>query len=189
MRVAPHHTAVMSEEWFDVVDEQDRVIGAAPRREVHARGLRHRAVHVLVFDGAGRIVLQRRAPTKDLFPNVWDSSASGHVDRSEDYDPCAARELREELGITPAAAPARMARIEACAQTGWEFVWAYQCRHDGPVQPAASEISEVAWFTPAEVDAWLAARPQEFAPSFPLVWKLWRGWRERKAFAFRRRRR
>jgi len=168
----------MSEEWFDVVDENDRVTGAAPRREVHARGLLHRAVHVLVFDGVGRVVLQRRAPTKDLFPNLWDSSASGHVERGEDYDSCAVRELREELGIAPAAAPVRVTRIEACAQTGGEFVWTYQCWHDGPLQPAASEVSEVGWFSPVEVEAWIGRRPEDFAPSFLLVW---RGWRERNS--------
>ena len=37
------------EEWFDVVNERDEVIRRATRREVHATGLWHRAVHVLVF--------------------------------------------------------------------------------------------------------------------------------------------
>ena len=158
------------EEWFDVVDENDRPVGAAPRREVHARGLRHRAVHVLVLNTAGEVVLQRRSAAKDLFPNVWDYSASGHLGRGEAYDACAARELHEELGIVPAEAPARVARIEACAQTGQEFVWIYRARHDGPVQPDPGEVSETGWFEPAKVEAWLRDRPQDFAPSFPLVW-------------------
>ena len=37
--------------------------------------------------------------TKDTFPGAWDSSSSGHVDSGEDYDDCAVRELREELGL------------------------------------------------------------------------------------------
>ena len=41
--------ATQSEEWFDVVNARDEVVGRATRREVHARGLLHRAVHVLVF--------------------------------------------------------------------------------------------------------------------------------------------
>src|SRR5437870_3520289 len=40
----------LAEEWFDVVNERDEVIRRATRREVHATGLWHRAVHVLVFD-------------------------------------------------------------------------------------------------------------------------------------------
>ena len=163
----------MAEEWFDIVDERDCVIGAAPRRDVHARGLRHRAVHVLVLDAAGRVLLQRRSAIKDTFPGVWDSSASGHLGRGEDYDAGAVRELTEELGIVPAEAPARLARIEACEETGREFVWIYRCRYDGALQPDPQEISEVAWRSPAEVDAWMAARPEDFAPSFVLVWRHW----------------
>ena len=79
------------DELFDVVDAQDRVTGKLPRREVHARGLRHRAVHMLVVNGAGRVFLHKRSMAKDLFPGVWDSSAAGHVGAGEDYDGTAAR--------------------------------------------------------------------------------------------------
>src|SRR6202012_5546052 len=113
---------IMSEEIFDIVDEQDRVIGQRSRREVHATGLRHRAVHVLVFDDQGRIFLQKRSMSKDTHPGVWDSSASGHVDAGEDYDTCAMRELREEIGLTVTAPPRRLHKISSCAETGREFV-------------------------------------------------------------------
>src|SRR3954454_11229811 len=113
------------EEWFDVVNERDEVIGRELRRIVHASGLWHRAVHVLVFDGARRVFLQKRSMLKDLSPGLWDSSCSGHLDAGEDYDAAAARELAEEIGVRlePGNAPTRWFRIEACEQTGWEFVW------------------------------------------------------------------
>ncbi len=88
----------MVEDIFDIVDEQDRVVGRAPRREVHAKNLHHRATHILVHDAAGRVFLQRRSLTKDTFPGCWDSSCSGHVDTGEDYETAARRELGEELG-------------------------------------------------------------------------------------------
>ena len=53
-------THPVNEEYFDIVDSRDHVVGRAPRREVHARALLHRAVHVLVFDSQGRIFLQKR---------------------------------------------------------------------------------------------------------------------------------
>jgi isopentenyldiphosphate isomerase len=46
----------MSEEIFDVVNERDEVVGQAPRSEVHAKKLLHRAVHVLVFNARGQLV-------------------------------------------------------------------------------------------------------------------------------------
>ena len=81
-----------------MVDLDDQVVSHAPRREVHARKLLHRAVHVLVHDHNGRLFLQRRSLSKDTFPGCWDSSCSGHVDAGEDYPIAARRELVEELG-------------------------------------------------------------------------------------------
>src|ERR1044072_5732360 len=89
----------MPEDIFDVVNERDEVIDRKPRSEVHRLGLLHRAVHVLVFNSRGQIFLQKRSMKKDRQPGVWDSSASGHVDSGEDYDTCAVRELREEIGL------------------------------------------------------------------------------------------
>ena len=79
----------MSEEIFDVVNERDEVIDRQPRREVHRLGLKHRAVHVLVFNSRGEVFLQKRSPKKDTAAGLWDSSASGHLDSGEDYDACA----------------------------------------------------------------------------------------------------
>jgi 16S rRNA (adenine1518-N6/adenine1519-N6)-dimethyltransferase len=89
----------MSEEIFDVVNDRDEIVGRQSRREVHRLGLKHRAVHVVLFNGRGEIFLQKRSMKKDCFPGAWDSSASGHLDVGESYDACAVRELREELGL------------------------------------------------------------------------------------------
>lgn len=48
----------MPEELFDIVDDQDRVIGQMARFEVHRRKLFHRAVSIFVFDSRGRLLLQ-----------------------------------------------------------------------------------------------------------------------------------
>ena len=162
------------EECFDVVDARDVVIGRASRREVHARGLWHRAVHVMVFDAAGRVLLQRRSALKDVAPRLWASSCSGHVDAGEEYDPAALRELGEEIGVYPpaGAAPARWFRVEACEATGWEFVWVYRLRHDGPLRLEPREIEEAVWHLPIAVDTWLARAPGDFCPSFGLIWPL-----------------
>lgn len=161
----------MSEEFFDVVNERDEVIGRAPRREVHARGLLHRAIHVLVFNARGEVFLQKRSLTKDTAPGLWDSSTSGHVDAGEDYDPCAVRELREEIGLVVATGPERILRIAACAETGWEFVWVYQCASEGPFTLHPEEIERGDWLAPERVSRWLVEQPGEFASSFQLIWE------------------
>ena len=162
------------EEWFDVVNDRDEVVGRATRREVHATGLWHRAVHILVFDAAGRVFLQKRSMLKDLSPGLWDSSCSGHLDAGEDYDVAAIRELGEEIGIklAPDEQPVRWFRIDACEPTGWEFVWVYRLRYDGPLTLDPLEIQYGEWVKPAEVTTRIASRPEDFCPSFKLLWPM-----------------
>jgi isopentenyldiphosphate isomerase len=160
----------MSEELFDVVNERDEVIDRQPRREVHRLGLRHRAVHVLVFNGRGELFLQKRSMAKDCFPGAWDSSASGHLDVGEDYDACAVREVREELGLELGGVPERLFRLEASAGTGWEFVWVYRCEAEGPFRLQPEEIECGEWCGMDRLEEWLRARPEEFASAFRLVW-------------------
>ena len=160
------------EEWFDVVDERDEIIGRALRRDVHAQGLWHRAVHVLVFDETSRLFLQKRSMIKDMSPGLWDSSCSGHLDAGEGYDGAALRELREELGLTLPDPLARWLRVEACEETGWEYCWIYRLHHNGPFVLHPDEIERGEWFAPDDVTRWIAARPDDLCPAFKLIWSL-----------------
>jgi isopentenyldiphosphate isomerase len=160
----------MSEEIFDVCNERDEVIGQNTRAEVHRLGLRHRAVHVLVFNSHGEVFLQKRSMTKDTFPGAWDSSAAGHLDAGEDYDPCAVREMREELGIVANRPPERLFKIGACNETGQEHVWVYKYECEGPFCLHPEEIECGEWFSPERINRWLGDRPQDFARALILLW-------------------
>ncbi len=160
----------MSEEIFDVVNERDEVIGQQPRSEVHRLGLMHRAVHVLVFNAAGKVFLQKRSLTKDRQPGVWDSAASGHVDSGEEYDACAVRELREEIGLELNAAPTRLFKLAACAETDQEHVWVYRCGAEGPFRLDPEEIERGDWFEPEAVTRRMQDRPQDFATALLVIW-------------------
>ncbi len=162
----------MSEEIFDVVDANDRVIDQKPRSEVHRLRLRHRAIHLLVFNTGGELFLQKRSMKKDCFPGTWDSSVSGHVDSGEAYDACALREPREEIGLELAVVPERLFKIGACEETGQEFVWLYRCEHDGPFRLDPDELSDGDWFAPKKITDWIAITSSDFAPAFLLIWRL-----------------
>ena len=170
------------DELFDVVDARDQVVRQAPRREVHAQGWLHRAVHVLVFNRAGQVFLQKRSMTKDMSPGLWDSSCSGHLDAGEDYDAAAWRELQEEIGLlvdpvgtnrgvgAPRPQLARWLRVEACEETGQEFVWVYWLESEGPFTLCPDEIERGEWIATDELNRRIALQPEDYCSAFRLIW-------------------
>ena len=159
-------------EIFDIVDGRDEVIGSASREEVHRKGLKHRSVHLLVFNRKGEVLLQKRSMHKDTFPNTWDSTVSGHVDSGENYDQSVIRESNEEMGIKFDSVPDRMFKIAACEETDQEFCWVYCHHHDGPFFPNEDEISEVKWFSPEELEDSPLHDSSVFSPAFSLIWRM-----------------
>ncbi len=160
-------------EIFDVVDEEDRVIGQATRAEIHAQKKRHRAVHILVFNKRKDLLLQLRSRWKDVHPSTWDSSAAGHLDSGEDYHACAVRELQEELGIEKENL-VEIAKLEPCEATGWEFVMLYAVQYQGTLRYPCSEIDSVQWFPLEILEKWIQNSPTDFATGFLLCWDRFR---------------
>ena len=161
-------------ERFDVVDEQDQVIGRQSRGTVHARNLRHRAIHIFVFNARGELFLQKRSPWKDKHPGKWDSSAAGHLDAGETYAAAAGRELTEELGLAGGAEAKleEIGKLEAQEATGWEFIHVYRTISNGPFHWPAAEIEWGGFFPPPLIEAWIEARSGDFAPGFLKCWAL-----------------
>ena len=156
-----------NEELFDVVDETDHVIEQLPRSEVHARGLRHRAVHVFVFRSDGRMLIHLRSAAKEEFPSVWTSSASGHVSAGESYSDAVPRELFEELGIRPALK--RLKKFDACPDTSMEFTELYSAVSDEELSVDESEIADIEWLEPDIIAERVRQTPDQFSPAFRLL--------------------
>lgn len=88
------------EEYLEIVDQNGKVIGSAPRSKVHGNpSLMHRVIHVLVVNKRGEILLQKRSQKKDVAPGRWDTSVGGHVGVGEDLLTSLRREMQEELSI------------------------------------------------------------------------------------------
>ena len=165
-------TAVNRNERFPIVDKKDRILRYANRSEVHGNNLRHRAVHILIFNEAGELYLQQRSRWKDRHPLKWDSSAAGHVAFRESYDETARRELKEELGTTVPLH--KVSKVSASQRTDQEFIWLYRGLTSGDLVPDNFEIEQGAFFRPAVIDGWTSARPEDFAPGFLECWKAYR---------------
>jgi 16S rRNA (adenine1518-N6/adenine1519-N6)-dimethyltransferase len=152
------------DEIFDVVDGQDIVVGREFRREIHRRGLLHRAIHIFWLRGDGLLCLQRRSYAKDNCPGLLSSSCAGHVDSGEDYLGAAIRELREELGVAvPRASLVEVDYAPWHTELGNEFVRSYLLRGDHPAHLAEFEVDSILWRTPVETETWAKTDPAVFA--------------------------
>ena len=156
---------------FDVVNTLDEVVEQRTRSVVHRLGLLHRAVHVFLFRSDGCLLIHKRSPTKEEFPSVWTSSASGHVSAGETYDACVPRELKEELGIT--APLIRLHKFAACAATSHEFTVLYQATSEQTVEFDPVEMTEIRWVSVGDIQRWIQKSPEDFSPSFLLLWDWW----------------
>ncbi len=157
----------MADEIFDIVDEEDRVIGQAARSVVHTKNLLHRAVSIFVLKPDGRLLLQLRSDSKDQYPGCYTSSASGHVDSGEDYDTAAVRELREELSLDLPID--YLTKFPAGPETAFEFSALYQLVTD--VEPVL-ELVEIAGaeFLPLDqIALMIGETPEKFTPPFRVM--------------------
>jgi isopentenyl-diphosphate delta-isomerase len=156
-------------EWVELVDHEDRPIGTAEKLDAHRRGLRHRAVSVIVWNERGELLLQRRASTKYHSAGLWTNACCGHPRPGEDVAIAAERRLAEEMGCTCALAP--LFRTHYRAEVGGgliedESVHVFGGRYDGPVRPAASEAQGARWIEPRELALDLKRRPDAYTVWF-----------------------
>ncbi|QPE16143.1 NUDIX hydrolase YfcD [Providencia rettgeri] len=155
-------------EWVDIVDEDNTVIAQATRSQMRAENLRHRATYIVVHDGMGKILIQRRTDIKDFHPGFLDATAGGVVTKGENILDSAKREAEEELGIAgvPFAEHGHFYFEDAHCR-----VWGglFSCVSHGPFALQESEVAEVSWLTPKEI----SARCDEFTPDSLKALSLW----------------
>jgi isopentenyl-diphosphate Delta-isomerase len=88
-------------DYVDVLDSSGRSVGKMKSKsEVHRDGEWHGAAHLWILNREGQILIQRRSPTKENWPNLWDVSVAGHISAGEGPVEAALREAQEELGVT-----------------------------------------------------------------------------------------
>jgi isopentenyl-diphosphate Delta-isomerase len=157
----------VDQEVYNIVDENDCIIGQASRKHIHKNKLLHRSAHILVFNSRNKLFLQKRAICKDESPGFWDISCAGHVEAGETYDKCAHRELLEELNIKAILKPS--IKILARKETHFEHVQVYSCITDDEIQINPQEISEGAFFDLSQIQKNIASNPTQFTSSFKLL--------------------
>jgi isopentenyl-diphosphate Delta-isomerase len=87
-------------ELIDILDSAGAPAGTRkPKAHVHRDGDWHRAAHVWLVTPDRRVLLQKRALSKENWPGKWDVSVAGHVSSGESAADAAIREAAEEIGL------------------------------------------------------------------------------------------
>jgi isopentenyl-diphosphate delta-isomerase len=119
--MAPSNLKKPPSEKLDILDARGLRTGdVLSRKEVHAAGKIHRAVHLYLFDTDKRVLIQKRSLNCDHYPGFWSITLTAHVNAGETSGQSLRRELKEELGIQPGL-------------VDFEFLFSY--RRDATLRP------------------------------------------------------
>ena len=182
------------------VDAFNRPRGMRTQWDVHTEGLWHTGVAVLIFDSRGRLLLQRRAPSRWTYPGAWDASVAETSEGDEEPLRAARRGVYEELGMAlpegGAGEPAmefaatepycwrgRMPEFEMhdCEIDHFFVMRSRDASLDGLAEAAAGagaqpgeagggEVAELRFESLEVLGAEVAAAPERFTPTLLAAW-------------------
>ena len=173
MSGARERDAAHDDELFEIFTEAGERLGLERRAVVHRLGHWHRSANVLLFAADGRLYLQQRSATKDLWASAWDVSVGEHLKPGERYLDAALRGLHEELGIEGCALEPLggvTAEVFESATLGYrdrELQQTFTGAFDGALAPDPTEVAAVRLVDRATLIAELAAGGSAFTPWLP----------------------
>jgi isopentenyldiphosphate isomerase len=163
---------MVMDEVLEVVDKQNKVIGTEKRSVIFKKRLLRRGVALMILKGDDEVLLAKRPPDKDINPDCWSFSVSGHVKPGESPDDAIGRETREELGRKVDAEYVRLFRPEKEYQ-GY-FLYVYISRLGvGPGKPGfdVRESTKARFWRKSEILDYRNSK-EKFSPHF--LWVF--GW-------------
>ncbi|MGW1741116.1 isopentenyl-diphosphate Delta-isomerase [Nocardia sp. NPDC001965] len=154
----------------ELVDSTGNTVGSCPVAEAHrAPGRPHRAFSVLIFDPAGRTLLQQRATGKTRFPARWSNTCCGHPAPGVPVADAAGIRLFEEMGLRVPLTEVGVYNYRADdPRTGfvedeWDHVLVGLVDGLRP-DPDPAEVAGYRWIRPDELRVRLRADPDSFSP-------------------------
>ncbi|WP_430390011.1 isopentenyl-diphosphate Delta-isomerase [Dyella sp. 20L07] len=157
-----------------LVDEHDHETGFLDKASAHSgQGILHRAFSLFVFNAAGELLLQRRAPGKRLWPGFWSNTCCSHPRRGETMEKAIHRRLDEELGMQCQFHFQFKFQYQAQFDNEGaehELCWVYAGRSDGAPTANINEISGFRYVKPDALSREIADRPELFTPWFKIEW-------------------
>jgi len=170
-----HRVVSFEDELLILVDGNDRELGAMSKEDCHrGDGILHRAFSIFIFNTDGDLLLQKRSTDKKLWGGYWSNSVCSHPRKGESYRSATSRRLKDELGIsTELECKFRFQYQAKFRDIGSEneLCSVYTGIHNGPFHINPTEISEIYFISPDELDHRISQSPDELTPWFKLEWE------------------
>lgn len=171
------------DELVDILDSDGNYTGRTEMKSVaHKNGLFHPTIHVWLYTGDGRLLIQKRGRDKKSFPLLWDVSVAGHIGAGEDIIESALREVEEEIGL--ALPPGALAKIGVFKSQkdhsesfrDYEFHHSFIALLNIPfdeLKKQDSEVEELALIPIVQFaeETWGLANPGKYVPHDPGYYK------------------
>ena len=153
-----------------LLDDDGVACGAMRKSDVHGLDTQlHLAFSCYIMDADGRVLVTRRALTKQTWPGVWTNSVCGHPAPGENLPDAVTRRAAHELGasITNLRLHLPEFRYRATDASGIvenELCPVFTADLDGELSPEPSEVAEWAWVSPESLARAVTAAPFAFSP-------------------------
>ena len=140
------------EEWVPLVDEQGKVMGQAPRSQVHnGSKLLHPVVHLHVISEKGELLLQKRPKNKQIQPGKWDTAVGGHISAGETLEQALQKEAAEEIGLKQFSAKLEL-RYKWESEVETELVYMFTSNDTQNIGIQSEEVDELRFWSVAEIE-------------------------------------
>ena len=160
-----------NDEYLDLVDEHDVVIGKKLRSEVYAEHLSNfRVINAFVVNSKGELWIPRRGPNKRIYPLCLDMSVGGHVESGEDYEQAFRRETEEELNIAiDQVLWHKLGHLTPHQDAVSAFMDVYEIKSDKVPDFNRDDFVDFSWLTPDNLIALLEAGEKSKSDLMKLV--------------------
>ena len=158
-------------EYIYVLNENGSIKELQDRKEVHSCGMLHSAVQCWVMNEQGKVLIQRRAATKDKSAGKWDVSFGGHCTETLDNDILLAnviKEGKEELGLSIHSDDIiKLGEVRCSSQENKNKellgIFLIKVANNQDFVFEDGEVSEVKWIAPDELYSQILNNPKEYA--------------------------
>lgn len=143
----------MQEEYLDLVDENDNVIGKEKRSIIYENKLsNYRVINAFIVNSEGRLWIPRRTANKKIYPSSLDMSVGGHVEAGSTYEETLAKEAMEELNVDVTKVPHKELGYFKAGELGLSsFMKVYEIRQNEVPDFNPEDFIEYYWLTPKKL--------------------------------------